>query len=147
MACQKVSNRSRTPLRTPMRAGAPIAETTEQPVDELGILVVNDCGIHVEPGDVVHFCIGQLEVEDGEILLDAFLTYGLGYGHNPPLNMPAQDNLSNRLPMTLSDLAQDGVGEDAVIALGERCPTFVDDAELLHDHPSRTSWLKGLVST
>ena len=47
--------------------------------------------------------------------------------------MPAKYDLTNGLAVPFGDFAQHLVREDTVTTFGEWCPTFVDDAELLHD--------------
>ena len=64
------------------------------------------------------------------------LVDGLGDDGDAPLHVPPQSHLSGALAVFLTDLGQDGVGKDAVVALGKGPPGLGVDAVLLHQSQS-----------
>ena len=61
---------------------------------------------------------------------------GLGDDGDAPLHVPPQGHLGGALAIFLTDLGQDGVGKDAVVALGKGPPGLGVDAVLLHQSQS-----------
>jgi hypothetical protein len=51
----------------------------------------------IQRSNGVHIFRPELNIEDAEIFLDAFLANGLGNRHDPSLGQPAQDDLRDGL--------------------------------------------------
>ena len=91
-----------------------------EPAHPLGVGVVEEqrrAGVH--RGDAGHLVVGQLEVEDVDVLAHPLGADGLRDDDDVALDEPAQDDLGDGLAVRGADLAEDGVGEDVVLALGE----------------------------
>lgn len=95
-------------------------------VEELALPVL-------ERGDLRHLIVGELEVEDVEVLRHALGMHGLRDRHHPALHEPAQDDLSDRLAVLLANRGQHRIGEQIVPALRERSPGLDLDAALAHE--------------
>jgi hypothetical protein len=76
----------------------------------------------VECRDPVHLIAGKREVEDVEILGDAVRSDRLGDRHDVALEQPAKRYLRDRFGVALGDPGQLRVGEEPVLAFGERPP-------------------------
>ena len=99
-----------------------------------GVGVVEEqrrAGVH--GGDEGQLVGGELEVEDVDVLAHALGANGLGDDDDVALDEPAQDDLGDGLAVRGTDLAEDGVGEDVVLAFGERAPGLDLHAVLAHD--------------
>ena len=86
----------------------------------------------VQGADLLHFFVGEGEIPDLEVLLDALLVGGLGNDHNAPLHVPAENHLANTLPMSCRNALEHGVVEGLVAAAAQRRPSFGDDVVILH---------------
>ena len=84
-------------------------------------------------GDAGHLVVGELEVEDVDVLAHPLGADGLGDDDDVALDEPAQDDLGDGLAVRGADLAEDRVGEDVVLALGERAPGLDLHAVLAHE--------------
>src|SRR3954470_19049368 len=94
-----------------------------EPGDPLRVVVVEEQRLaRVEAGDASHLVVGELEVEDVDVLGHPVGTDRLGDDDDVALGEPAQDDLGDRLPVRGADLAQRRIGEEVVLALGERAP-------------------------
>ena len=105
----------------------------EELLHDLGRVVVEEeAALLVELGDALHLPGGQLEVEDVPILRHPLLVGGLGDENHAALQEEPQRHLRHALAVLLAYLRQHGVGEEAVLALGEGTPRHDVAAVLLH---------------
>ena len=72
----------------------------------------------------------QLEVEHVEVLAHPLGPHGLRDDDDPALDQPAQDDLSDRLPVRPTDLGEGRVREQVVAPLRERPPRLDSNAAL-----------------
>ena len=86
----------------------------------------------VQLADGSHVVPAQDEVPDVQVLCHPFLVGGFGDDDHPTLGVPAQHHLCRGLAVLLADVSQQGMGEDAVVALRQRPPGFRLDAQRLH---------------
>lgn len=94
-----------------------------EPGDHLGVVVVEEQGAAgVEGGDPGHLLVGELEVEDADVLGHALGPHGLGDGDDTALGQPAQYDLGDGPAVFLADLGEERVGEQVVLAFGEAAP-------------------------
>ena len=104
--------------------------------DELdgGGIVVREEGALalVKCGDLLHVALGQREVEHLEILLHALFVRGLGNDDHAALDEKSERDLRGRLLIILTDLAEDGIGEEVLSSFGEGTPALMGDAVLVH---------------
>ena len=104
--------------------------------DELdgGGIVVREEGALalVKCGDLLHVALGQREVEHLKILLHALFVRGLGNDDHAALDEKSERDLRGRLLILLTDLAEDGIGEEVLSSFGEGAPALMGDAVLVH---------------
>ena len=118
-------------LRSPELAGDHIAQ---QPGDGGRVEMVEDrleCGI-VKRGEFGHVLVAQLEVEHVDVLLHTFLVRGFGDHGHALLQEGAQDHLTGGFAVLRADAREHGVGEDALLAFGERRPRLMRHAQFGH---------------
>ena len=84
-------------------------------VEELALLAV-------QTGHQGHLLIGQVEVENVEILLHTGAVHALGNDHDPPLQQPPQNHLTVALPIAGADGSDGRGGENPILPLSERSP-------------------------
>src|SRR5215208_4921260 len=115
--------------------------------DDRRVAVVEEGrGAGVHRGDAGHLLVGELEVEDVEVLRHPLPADGLGVGGDLALDEPPQHDLGHRLAVGGADLAEGRVGEQVVAALGERAPGLELDAALTHELLVVLALKKGWVS-
>ena len=88
----------------------------------------------------------ELEAEDVDVFAHPFGADGLRDGDHAPLDEPSQDDLADGLAVRRANLAESRVGEQVVLALGERTPGLDLDAALNHQLLVVASLVKGFVS-
>ena len=88
----------------------------------------------------------QLEVEHVDVLAHALGANGFGDDDDVALDEPAQDDLGDGLAVRRADLAEDGVGEDVVLAFGERAQDSIWTPCSRMTAWSAVRWLNGCVS-
>lgn len=96
------------------------------------LVVVGSTPTEVERRDTNHLVIGQCEIKDADILYHPLFVHGLGNDHHATLKVPAQNDLSDALPVFLCNLCDDGIAEYVVMAFSKWCPGLVLDVLLLH---------------
>ena len=79
------------------------AESAESLLGEYSWVVVPS--VLVEGVDDAHFCLGQGEIEDGDVLGKALNLAGLGDGRGASLYGPSEEHLSVCLTMASGDLS------------------------------------------
>jgi hypothetical protein len=84
----------------------------------------------VEGCDLLHLLVGELEVEDVQVLGHPLGPHRLRDHDDLALGEPAQHDLADGLAVRGADLGERGVGEQVVLALGERPPGLDLDASL-----------------
>ena len=95
-------------------------------------MVEEQRGSCVQRGDAAHLVVGELEVEDVDVLGHALGADRLRDDDDVALDEPAQHDLRDGLAVRRADLAQCGVGEQVVAALGERSPGLDLHTALMH---------------
>src|SRR5215203_233255 len=103
------------------------AESDDSVVAELadrrGVAVVEEQRLTgVQAGDLRHLVVGQLEVEDGEVLGHPLGSDRFGDDDDAALDEPAQHDLGDGLAVRVGDPGQCRVGEQVVAAFGEGSP-------------------------
>ena len=93
--------------------------------DEVYVGEVDVAGVHlVHGGYLLHFGVGQREVEDVKVLHHALLVAALGDGDDAALGEPAEGHLRGGLAVLLADAAGQLALDDAVHALSaQRAPS------------------------
>src|SRR4249919_497938 len=130
----KRDRRPRTARLSAMAAsiGGSVGAAVE-PGDHGRVAVVEEQrGTNVETGDAGHLLIGELEVEDVDVLALTLRAYRLRYDDDAALGQPPEDDLTDGLTVCRSDLAEQRVGEEVVFAFGEWAPGFDLDTALAH---------------
>ncbi len=108
-----------------------ILDVANEAVDCIGGVVAEEhAGLGVKTRDGCHLIVRELEIEDVQVFLHAFLVRGLGQGDDVTLGEPAQNHLRDGLAVRLADLAQSGIGEHVLNALPERRPCFLRHSAL-----------------
>lgn len=92
-------------------------------LDETGVVVTDDLAVpHVQPGNFLHILLGELEIPNVMILLDAFPVNRLRDHHHASLDIPAQGHLGGGFALLAADPGQDRMGENTELALGKGSP-------------------------
>ena len=76
----------------------------------------------VESFNLFHFRIGQLEIENVEVLLHSLFVSAFGDYHNSALQKIAQSCLGRALVMSFTNFLQYGIAEKIVSSFGKRSP-------------------------
>src|SRR5438045_4053503 len=87
----------------------------------------------IERRDGTHVVVGELKVEDVEILSDPLFPHGFRDRDDATLRQPTDDDLRNRLTMSVSDGLKQRVVEEVVSSFREGPPGFDLYAVLLEE--------------
>lgn len=82
--------------------------------------------------DAGHVDIGELKIEDVQVLAHPFRANGLLDDHHAALDQPAQNDLGDGPAVSRPDLRQRGIGEEVVSSLGKRPPRLDLHAAVAH---------------
>ena len=82
-------------------------------VSETGIRLVHGCHL-------IHFILGEREIENVEVLLHPFDVTALWNGHNTALREPAKRHLRGRLTMLLPDIRKQIALNNAINSLATK---------------------------
>lgn len=79
-------------------------------------MVEEEAGAGVQLSDAGHLVLGEVEVEDVEVLGHPVAPHGLGNDDDAALDEPTENDLGNRLLVRGADVGEDRVGEEVVAA-------------------------------
>ena len=114
---------STTALAAPR--GSCLLGASVEPADPLRIPVIEEqADTAVQPSNLRHLLIGELEVEDIHVLAHSLAPDGLGDDDHPALGEPPKNDLPNGLGVFSADAREDEVAEEVVLAFRERTPGF-----------------------
>lgn len=83
--------------------------------------------------DHFHFFMTEAKIPDGEIFLHPFSVNCPRYGGDPPLQMPAENDLRGGPAVFLRNFDQSLMMKNVFLSLGQRSPGFRDHAVTFHD--------------
>ena len=86
----------------------------------------------VERGDLLHILVRESKVEHVEVFFHPPDVRRFGNDDDAALQMPAENDLRDRLAVLRADLCKDGIGEQASPAFAEGRPRLVLNAVLFH---------------
>ena len=75
-------------------------------------------GIRVEAGQLLHLFVTKVEVEDRDVLDEAFKSGGLGDGDSASLDGPSEENLGWCLIVSSSDIGHNLFGKQGLFIRG-----------------------------
>ncbi len=100
-----------------------------EPFHHLGIVVIEESGLLlVQSVNRGHIVGSQFEVKDVDILANTIGVDALRNADDASLELPAKNNLGDRLAVFLADLEKLRIMEKIVLAFGKRSPAFHRDA-------------------
>lgn len=95
-------------------------------------------GIRVEAGQLLHLFVTKVEVEDRDVLDEAFESGGLGDGDSASLDGPSEENLGWGLVVSSSDLGNNLLGKQGLIIGGQVKLDVRDWAKVAEGHDLET---------
>ena len=100
-----------------------------EPFHHLGIVVIEESGLLlVQSVNRGHIVGSQFEVKDVDILANTIGVDALRNADDASLELPAKNNLGDRLAVFFADLEKLRIMEKIVLAFGKRSPAFHRDA-------------------
>ena len=100
-----------------------------EPFHHLGIVVIEESGLLlVQSVNRGHIVGSQFEVKDVDILANTIGVDALRNADDASLELPAKNNLGDRLAVFFADLEKLRMMEKIVLAFGKRSPAFHRDA-------------------
>lgn len=99
-----------------------------EPFHHLGIVVIEESGLLlVQSVNRGHIVGSQFEVKDVDILANTIGVDALRNADDASLELPAKNNLGDRLAVFFADLQEHRIVEQVVLAFGKRSPAFHRD--------------------